>query len=92
MLGGGCMKQKHLHSTIGPAHAPNQHTQYVTLLFSYIELIVSGLFMLSREPGCARLYHTNITKSKVTQPYTVPYWRHCRLACWNNGRLASKYS
>ena len=53
-----CMKQKHLHSTIGPAHAPNQHTQYVTLPFSYIELIVSGLYMLSREPGCARLYHT----------------------------------
>ena len=58
MLGGGCMKQKHLHSTIGPAHAPNQHTQYVTLPFSYIELIVSFLYMLSREPGCARLYHT----------------------------------
>ena len=31
----------------------------------------------------------NITKSKVTQPYTVPYWRHCRLACWNNGRPVS---
>ena len=58
MLGGGCMKQKHLHSTIGPAHAPNQHTQYVTLPFSYIELIVSVLYMSSREPGCARLYHT----------------------------------
>ena len=59
MLGGGCMKQKHLHSTIGPAHAPNQHTQYVTLPFSYIELIVSVLYMSSRELGCARLYHTD---------------------------------
>ena len=58
IIGNDCMKQKHLHSTIGPAHAPNQHTQYVTLPFSYIELIVSGLYMLSREPGCARLYHT----------------------------------
>ena len=58
----GCMKQKHLHSTIGSAHAPNQHTQYVTLPFSYIELIVSGLYMLSREPGCARLYHTMIKR------------------------------
>ena len=31
----------------------------------------------------------DITKSEVTQPYTVPYWRHCRLACWNKGRLSS---
>ena len=40
MLYEWCMKQKHL-VPVGPGHAPNQHTQYVTLPFSYTELIVS---------------------------------------------------
>ena len=46
-----------------------QHTQYVTLPFSYIELIVSGLYMLSREPGCARLYHTIMTLALLLRSF-----------------------